>query len=121
MLSIVIQHIELDSITPLHKARSDHHLRELTNDMIENGWCGRPLLVIERDSDYLAWTGSHRIAAAKLAGLASIPCYVLPESALTTRGFDSERGHVEDRERVKILQEVGDETALHIMWQENRS
>jgi hypothetical protein len=88
--------------------------------MKDNGWRGRPLLVIERKSDYLAWTGSHRLAAAKLAGLDSVPCYVLSETELTSRGFDAELGHVEDRERLEILRKVGDETALHIMWQENR-
>jgi hypothetical protein len=117
----MIENVELDIITPLHKPRSDRHLQNLTSEMKENGWNGRPLLVIEGDSDYLAWTGSHRIAAARLAGFTSVPCYVLPESKLTAVGFDAEWGLVEDRERLEILRKVGDETALRIMWQENRS
>jgi hypothetical protein len=117
----MIEYVKLENITPLHKPRSDRHLQDLTTEMKENGWKGRPLLVIERDSDYLAWTGSHRIAAAKQAGFTHVPCYVLPESKLNARGFDAEWGHVEDRERLEILRKVGDETAFHIMWQENRS
>ena len=88
----MIEYVELESVTPLHKPRSDRHLQNLTAEMKENGRKGRPLLVIERDSDYLAWTGSHRIAAARLAGLTSIPCYILPESKLTAVGFDAEWG-----------------------------
>lgn len=113
--------IAVESITPLHEVRLPHHLRSLAADMKANGWNGRPLLVIEREEDFLAWTGSHRIAAAKLAGLADIPCYVLPESELIALGFDAVHGHVEDYERLEILRKVGDETAIHIMWQENRS
>jgi hypothetical protein len=113
--------LSVEEITPLHKARSRRHLGELESDMRQNGWNGRPLLVIERENDYLAWTGSHRIAAAKKVGLTLIPCYVLSESKLAALGFDAERGHVEDRERLAILRKVGDETALKIMWQENRS
>jgi hypothetical protein len=113
--------IELAIITPLHAPRSDRHLQELANDMKENGWRGRPVLVIERAADYLAWTGSHRIAAAEIAGLTSIPCYVVPESKLIAHGYDAEWGHVEDYERLAILQKVGDEEAISLMWLENRS
>jgi len=117
----MIESVGIENLTALHEPRSSRHLRNLAKDMKANGWCGRPLLVIERDSDFLAWTGSHRIAAARLAGLDFIPCYVLQESDLTSRGFDAERGHVEDYERLAILKAVGDETAIRIMWQENRS
>ena len=36
------------------------------------------------------------------------------------RGFDAERGHVMDYERLEILRKVGDEVAIHLMWQEGR-
>jgi hypothetical protein len=114
-------YLDPKEITALHEARSHQHLGELTDDMERNGWTGRPLLVIERENDYLAWTGSHRIAAAKEVGLRQIPCYVLSESKLLALGFDAQWGHVEDRERLAILRKVGDEVALSIMWQENRS
>jgi ParB-like chromosome segregation protein Spo0J len=117
----VAEQVELDNLTPLHEPREIEHVRNLADDMKENGWIGRPLLVIERESDFLAWTGSHRIAAAKLAGLKTIPCYVVQESELTSRGFQAEHGHVMDYERLEILKEVGNEVAIHIMWQENRS
>lgn len=113
--------IAIEDLTPLHEPTSILELQNLTADMKENGWRGRPLLVIEREFDFLAWTGSHRIAAAKLAGLTSISCYVLQESELTLHGFEAARGHVMDYERLAILRKLGDEDAISIMWQENRT
>lgn len=115
------KNIEIETLTPLHEPRDCQYLQNLADDMEENGWSERPLLVIERDNDFLAWTGSHRIAAAKLAGLVSIPCYVVQECELTSRGFDAAQGHVQDYERLEILKKLGDQTALRIMWLENRS
>ncbi|MCX6922581.1 MAG: ParB/RepB/Spo0J family partition protein [Verrucomicrobia bacterium] len=107
-------------IKPLHPVTDKRLLRELIADMKDNGWQGRPLLVIERASGYLAWTGSHRIPAATKAGLISVPCYVLQEHQLLPYDCDAEWGHVMDYERLDILKKVGDEVALHIMWQEGR-
>jgi len=86
--------------------------------MKENGWQGRPLLVIEHKSDYLAWTGSHRQAAAKEAGLSLVPCYAIHERELLKRGFHPVNGHVMDYQRLEILKKIGDEAAIHLMWQE---
>jgi len=113
--------IHPEQIKPLHGVRSKAHFSDLVADMRENKWQGRPLLVIERESDYVAWTGSHRIAAAVEAGLDGVPCYVLDERLLLPLGYDAEKGHVFDYERLKILREIGDETAIHLMWQEGRS
>jgi len=90
--------------------------------MRKNGWQGRPLLVIERESKepwYVAWTGSHRIAAAIDAGLDEVPCYVLDESLLPEE-VDAEWGHVQDYERLAILRKTGDETAIRLMDLEGR-
>jgi hypothetical protein len=115
------ENIDIESLTALHEPRQSQHLQNLVDDMEENGWTGRPLLVIQRESDFIAWTGSHRIAAAKLAGFASVPCYVVQESELTSRGFDAKEGHVFDYDRLAILKKVGDEEAFRLMWLENRS
>lgn len=79
------------------------------------------MLVIERDTHYLAWTGSHRIAVAKLAGFDSVPCYVVEEQELRSRGFDAEKGHVMDYERLEIMRKIEDETAIILMSLEGRS
>ena len=111
--------IDPQEIEPLHGVRDQMLLDNLAAGMKQNGWQGRPLLVIDRESGYLAWTGSHRIAAARAAGLASVPCYALDEQELVKRGFDPEWGHVMDYERLEILKKIGDD-AIHLMWQEGR-
>lgn len=113
--------IDPNIITPLHGVRSRRLFGQLRDDMKANGWNGLPLLVIETETEYVAWTGSHRIAAAVASGLELVPCYVIPAQDLTARGHDPKFGHVEDWERLKIIREVGDTTAIHIMWSEGRS
>jgi hypothetical protein len=45
--------------------------------MREHGWLGRPLLVAPVKRGHQALTGSHRLAAAKAAGLGTVPAVVL--------------------------------------------
>jgi hypothetical protein len=113
--------IDPKEIKPLHAVTHPVHFDELVADMRENGWQrNRPLLVIERaGGSIIAWTGSHRIAAAIEAGVPTVPCYVLDESELLHHGHDAVEG-VEDKDRLAILRKVGDETAIHLMWQEGR-
>jgi hypothetical protein len=114
-----ITSIDPKEIEPLHEVRDQAKLDQLTADMKENGWRGTPLLVIERESDYLAWTGTHRLAAAIETGLSSVPCYVLDEQELLKRGFDCDQP-IMDYQRLEILKKIGDEVAIRIMWQEGR-
>lgn len=82
-------------ILPPHEVRRHGHLRELVVLMRRSGWQGRPLLVekLAGGRHFFAWTGTHRLAAAKAAGLRQIPCVlvnrgrapkVLPQGASTT-------------------------------------
>lgn len=107
-------------IAPLHGVRQRKLLSQLVASMRRAGWRGRPLLVIEHGDDYIAWTGSHRIAAAREAKLDRVPCYVMAENALKRVGADAEWGHVEDQERLSIVVKTGDEAAINLMWQEGR-
>ena len=45
--------------------------------MERDGWQGRALLVSARDGRFFAYTGSHRIAAARAAGLDQVPVVVI--------------------------------------------
>jgi hypothetical protein len=112
--------IDPAEIEPLHEVPSQARLDALTAGMKENGWQGLPLLVIEGESGYLAWTGSHRIPAAIGAGLSLVPCYVIHEHELLRRGFDPVVGHVMDYERLQILKKIGDPVAIRIMRQEDQ-
>lgn len=53
------------SIAPLHGVRDEEKLATLVESMRRDGWVGEPVLVVEG----CGWTGSHRVAAAQLAGI----------------------------------------------------
>ena len=105
-----------NEIEPLHSPNVPALYRDLVRSMKKNGWKGRPLLVIEcANGSFVAWTGSHRIAAAREAGLDSIPCYIIPESLIESDSIDARTGHVMDFERIRAINASGDETAIHLM------
>lgn len=120
VLKAMYDNIPVAAITSLHEVRNQKQVEELVKNMREHGWHGRQLIVIERESDYLAWTGTHRIAAAIEAGFATVPCYVLPEEELLPHGATALKGHLDDVDRLKILRKVGDDDAIRLMWLENR-
>lgn len=109
-----------EEIEPLHPARDRGKLRNLVREMKRDGWKGRPLLVIEAGGKLTAWTGSHRIAAARIVQLDEVPCYVVAEAEILPFGVTASIGHVEDWERLEIIRKAGDEEAAHLMWQEGR-
>lgn len=76
----------------------------LAESMKRDGWEGRPVLVEElirqhgpQEPEYYAWTASHRIEAARRAGLATVPCLVIemPEGdgAFVRAGYSPHRDH----------------------------
>ena len=114
------EQIPPQDLNSLHEVREQEVFKELVVSMAENGWQGRPLLVIDCEDKYVAWTGSHRIAAARKVGLLEVPCYVVSERELVRHGV-AEWGHVDDSDRLSVIQKIGDEVALDLMWQEGQS
>lgn len=112
-----IKQLDPGEITPLHEPT--HSIDSLADDMRENGWQGRPLLVVETPTAYLAWTGSHRIAAARASHLQAIPCRVIDEADLLAVA-DDPHWHCMDYERLAILRKTGDEAAIALMVDEAR-
>ena len=105
-----------EDVEPLHSPNVPALYRDLVRSMKKDGWNGRPLLVIEcANGSFVAWTGSHRIAAAREAGLDSIPCYIIPELLIETDSIGARTGHVMDYERVRAINATGDETAIQLM------
>lgn len=113
------------------------HLQSLVESMRNRGWIGRPLLIEEvyryGFPQYIAWTGSHRIEAAKRVGLAYIPCLVIThqeaDSAFSgaeydQNGFSSWRDAVTsaegplDTHRLRGLERAGLAQAAHMLMQE---
>lgn len=115
-------------LTP-HEVREKSKFEKLVASFKDNGWEGRPLLVEKGEGSLRqSWTGSHRIAAAKKAGLEEIPCYVLDDAMLDDHEDDEEWSNLErdrygfwagagsdDRTRLEILEAAGEKKAAFLM------
>ena len=60
-------------IIECHEVTNQEKFEALVEDMKNNGWNGRSLIVIDCGGEYKALTGSHRLAAARKAGIEKIP------------------------------------------------
>lgn len=88
--------ISRGSVQPWHDAHDETKLAALTTSMTAHGWAGAPIVVITYDDrDPVAITGSHRIHAARQAGI-DIPTVdldeLLAEHGLTLTELDAEHG-----------------------------
>lgn len=61
------------TIEECHCVRDEEKFNSIVESMEENGWIGRPLVVVDLGGEYKALTGSHRLAAARKAGIGKIP------------------------------------------------
>ena len=79
-------------VRPPHPVTRPALAARLEASMRARGWVGRPVLVEQlaragRDgARYQGWTGSHRIAAARAAGI-EVPIVVVPAAALARAGL----------------------------------
>lgn len=126
-----LRRLDVSEIEPLHEVQDEDKLADLARAMEEDGWLGRPLLVedLGRGSGYRAWTGSHRLPAARLAGLESVPA-VLVDTAKLARVLEPRRqlgvlsyvaATSDDDERLALLREAGDVKAAALMLAEVRA
>lgn len=112
--------VSADAIQPPHEVRDASKLAALVADMRANGWTGRPLLV-RAENGFEGWTGSHRIAAARLvlAQLRAEDCgasFEVPVVILSADlAWDDYR---DDDERLDALRETDDEDAIELMQAE---
>lgn len=128
-LDYEVEYIETRRIRPPHEVRDDAKLKQLVESMKSYGWIGRPLLAEQAgdENQFQAWTGSHRLAAAKKAGLEEIPVVLLDDelieaSELVERGkygrfwdsllSDDEKG------RLALLKDAGEEQAADLLKEE---
>jgi ParB-like nuclease domain len=109
--------INLRSIFPAHEVREAGKMAALTASMEQDGWQGRPLLVIEYMDGYQAITGSHRIAAAEAAGIEEVPCVLVDREAFDAAGY-SVSDLYDDDVTHGILLEIGDDNAADLMLTE---
>lgn len=68
------KNMDIDQIDPPHEPVDMEKLDEITESMRANGWLGLPLVVFEQQPGrFRSLTGSHRLAAARAAGMRNIP------------------------------------------------
>ncbi len=113
-------------ILTLHKIKRPQDLRLLIDSLRRDGWSGRRLLVEEyRPGHYQAWTGSHRLAAARRAGLRRIPVLVIDLKKWVKCwgpiedefAVDDVHGGDDEDKYMELLQ-AGDRIAANLMRQE---
>lgn len=114
--------VEPARVEPVHAVGNTKHFRSVLASMKRDGWQGRPLLVESVGAaGWLAWTGSHRTAAAQALGI-PIPVVVLDKRAYVrvhgrpVRSYLSET--VDDVDRLGRLLECGDDRAARLMARE---
>ena len=106
------------------------------------GWSGRKILVEEvisrigpQEPRYYAWTGSHRIDAAKKTGLRAVPCLIIEaeeaDAAFENAGFQAKPwgysswqdcvvGGREDVSRLEALEKTDLHDATALMRKETK-
>lgn len=106
-------------IQPPHEVRDIKKLQKLTESMQKNGWQGRPILAYDVGRGAEALTGSHRIAAAKAAGIKEIP--VMYVDADVANYLDKNGKSIEDasflseKQLQKWLSNFGDKNAANLL------
>ncbi len=125
------RHREVDPrhITALHEIQREcmAHLRELMRRMRIDGWVGRPLVVEETSPNrYQAWTGTHRLGAARRVGLRRVPIVLIDQDKWVRRWgrpegdlfVDAVRRDGSDMDKYIMLRDAGDKLAARVMHQE---
>lgn len=111
-------------INPPHGVTDPDKLSRIEADMRANGWTGRPILVERYGDGYQAWTGSHRLAAARRVSRdLDIPVVVIDhDKMVATHGemlndkWLTQSG--DDYDRLAMLVEAGDDEAAALMREE---
>jgi diguanylate cyclase (GGDEF)-like protein len=106
----------LDAILTRHDVRSPAKVSEIGASMKRVGWKGRPLLVVKDGPKETAWTGTHRLAAAKEAGLTEIPRVDVDADALRAVGFDVDELTKQGKKaRIDALRKAGQDEAADLL------
>lgn len=89
-------------IQPLNAITDQAKYEKMVEDMETEGYKGAPIVVMENGNEgYIALTGSHRIYAARKAGI-DIPAVVIPQTEETVRILDDR----DDGDRAMTAEEL---------------
>lgn len=96
-----------------HEVNDNEKLQAIAADMKVNGWVGNPVLIDDGESNEpKALTGSHRIAAAAIAGV-DVEYYSLADTDIDVGAlfFDCN----DDDDMLEVIEAGSDEDATRIM------
>lgn len=99
-----VEYLSPEEITPMNGITNSEMYEYLTDDIRRNGYSGRPVVVYETPYGYQALTGSHRVAAAREAGI-EIPAVVIYDGDVIDR-LEAEH---DDTSRAKAAVELFEE------------
>ena len=99
-----IEYIEAQDIIPVNEITDNNKYKALVRSMKEENWKGREILAIQDGENYQALTGSHRIHAAREAGV-EVKTNVIDTSKMTKNDIDRLINAKEDGDRLDILEE----------------
>ncbi len=102
-----IKSIDPSRIEPINPITDRDKYKALVLDMKKNGWRGRELLVIEDGESYRALTGSHRIYAAREAGI-NAKVRIINSSRITQDQIEELIDARDDTDRLAILKYLKD-------------
>ncbi len=101
-----VEWVSPNYINPFNPVRSHSRLNELISSMEQYGWKGNPIITLGGEQ---AITGSHRLQAAKEAGLEKIPVVNLDADFLTADQW-SELEYAKDTESLlRTFEEFSDD------------
>jgi len=126
--------VALSHLRRHHGVHRNAQVNALVAHMKKHGWCGRPILAERLPSGGIqAWTGTHRIAAAKRAGITRIPCVLVDATRLALvvprsggRGGRPGTGPYlfslparwYDEDRADFMEKIGDVASAALLRQE---
>lgn len=97
---------DLQTVMVPHFPEDADKIIRIREDMMTNGWQGRPVIMADAGDHHIALTGSHRIAAAM--GLEDVIAAVwLPED-LTSDDWDLIEGGIDDDDLLAALEEIAE-------------
>ena len=117
---------DAEYIDPPHPVdASGHKVAAMVDAMRQLGWVGAPLVAVMVADTVQCLTGSHRIAAARIAGIA-VPVHVADRAMVDAWIADNDivdlwpdvLVRTDDDGRLAALREIGDQQAIRIMEHE---
>lgn len=103
-----VENVRPGDVNPVNDVTNMNKMYAISEDMSTNGFQGEAILAYDAGGYYQAVTGSHRIYAAREAGLEKIPVHVMDTSKWSEEDIDEFNGLNEDEDRASFIQKMAD-------------